>query len=110
MLPQLKDFLRAQLGVYPDVIIVVAGLACFLITCLVARRPLAWAWALVPGICLALAVEAWEIWQHYGARGLTAASVRELAGIIWRHARDVLVMNLAPAVVVVVASLSRRIG
>ena len=84
-------------------VLVLAGLGCYLVTCFVARRPLTWAWALAPGICLSVLIESWEVWDFYGAAGLGGSSV---LGIVGRHLKDVAVMNAVPVAVFVVARLS----
>jgi hypothetical protein len=91
---------RALVTVLPfpgELFLVLAGLGCYLGTCAILRRPLSWAWALVPGLCLSLAIEGWEIWDHWGAAGLAARG--QLLAILGRHMRDVLVMNLPAAAV-----------
>ena len=108
MLTSLKDSLRSGLGVSPDALLVLLGLGCFLVTCLIAVRPLSWAWALVPGVCIAVILEGLEIRDHYGAQRLLDASAGDIAAIFWRHARDVLLMNLGPVLVVLVAFLVGR--
>jgi hypothetical protein len=81
-----------------EVWFVLAGLGCYLATCAIARRPLTWVWALVPGLCLSLAIEGWEIWDHWGGREVALRG--QLAGILARHLKDVALMNLPPAAVV----------
>ncbi len=110
MLDRLKALLRDGLGLAPDAILVFLGLGIFLATCLIGRRPLTWAWALLPGLGLALFLEAVEVWQHYGAQGLKSATAAQLAGIVLRHARDLLVMNLAPVMVFGAAVLLQRLS
>ena len=80
-----------------ETLLVLIGLGCYLGTCAILRRPLSWAWALVPGLCLSWAIEAWEIHDHWSASG---RSIRgQVPGILGRHLRDVLVMNLPAAAV-----------
>jgi len=79
------------------VFLVLAGMGCYLGTCALLRRPLSWAWALVPGLCLSLLIEAWEIWDHWGAPGISVRG--QVPAILGRHMKDVLIMNL-PAVAV----------
>ena len=107
-LQTLKYFVRAAFNVSPEALFILFGLGCYLVTCLIARRPLIWAWALVPGFCLAVALEAVEVWDHYRMRGLLMAEARDIAGIVWRHSKDVLVMNLAPLMVFSTATLLDR--
>ena len=45
------------------------------------RRPLTWAWALVPGTCLSVVIESWEVWDFYGAAGFEGSSVLGLVGV-----------------------------
>ena len=103
LLQRLKSYLLSTLDLSPDLLLALLGLVCFLATCLIARRPLSWAWALAPGICLALLLEVLEIWDHYGAKGLAKTDAAEGLGIALRHAKDVVVMNLAPVLVLCVA-------
>lgn len=76
-----------------------AGLVIYLATCLLARQPLIWAWALLPGVVLAALFEGWEILDHYGAAGLLRTSARDLAIILARHSRDIAVANLGAGAV-----------
>ena len=109
MLERLKNFVQTELGIPTDVVFVAAGLALFVATCLVFRKPLSWPWALLPGICVAFVIEAIEIGDQYGGlRGLADQSAGEIAAIVLRHARDVAAMNLLPLLVVVVANLWSR--
>ncbi len=105
MLERLKDFVRSELGLPPDVMLVFIGLGLFLATSLVARRPLTWAWALIPGLCVSIFLESAEIWGQYGIHGLVEKDAKEIATILLRHSRDILTMNLVPLVVVVVANV-----
>ena len=100
---RLKQLLLNHLPLSADAILLLLGLVCYLGTCLVFRRPLTWAWALLPGLLLALAIEAAEIWAHYGGAGLARAEAGSLAAIVGRHLRDVAVMTL-PAVLVFLAA------
>jgi hypothetical protein len=86
-------------------VLVLVGLGCYFVTCLVARRPLTWAWALVPGISLSILIESWEVWDHYGASGFGGSSV---LGIVGRHLKDVALMNASPVAVFVVTTLLRK--
>jgi len=107
MLPQLrrlKEWVESAVPLPQPAVLGVIGLACFLGTCLVLRKPLSWGWALAPGIVLAVAIEAWEVWDHYGESGFGRTSV---AGVVARHLLDVAVMNLPAAVVWGVAFLRR---
>ena len=104
-LDRLKHFILSTVGLAPEALLVLLGLVCYLATCLIARQPLTWAWALVPGLCVSVALEAAEVWNHYGAEGLAKATPADLLGIGLRHARDVLVTNLAPVLVFLTALL-----
>lgn len=109
-LHRLKLLSQTALPVSGDTVLVWLGLACYLATCLISRRALTWAWALVPGFLISVAIEGLEIWDHYGPQGLNKAGARGLTGIVLRHARDVAVMNAAPAIVFLVAILIERAG
>lgn len=98
-LQRLKQRLLARLGLSPDALLAFLGLGCFLATCLLAGRPLDWAWALLPGLCLGLLIEGLEILDHYGGLGFLALGAAGIADVVFRHSRDVLVMNLAPLLV-----------
>lgn len=108
LLTDVKAFLRSALGLPPDVILAALGLGVYLTTCFVAGRSLGWGWALVPGLCLSLLIEAAEIREHHGARVLFQADAKELVSIGLRHARDVGVMNLVPLMVVIAVNLLGR--
>ena len=97
-----KSALLSVLPLPGETILVLAGLGCYLGTCVILRRPLTWAWALVPGLCLSLAIEAWEIWDYWGTPGLAIRG--QTLSILGRHLKDAAVMNL-PAAAVVVAAL-----
>jgi len=73
-----------------------SGLVFGLATCLIARQPLTWIWALAPGLCLSVALEFAEIWDHYGAEVLAKTPSKDLAVILLRHSKDVLITNSAP--------------
>ncbi len=105
MFERLKTVIQSDLGISPDVVFVAAGLVLFVVTSLIFRKPFAWPWALLPGIIVSIVIEAVEIRAHYGLRGLADQSGSGLAGILLRHSRDFLVMNLAPLTVVIVANL-----
>ena len=81
-----KEMLISTLPFPGETLLALLGLGCYLGTCTILRRPLSWAGALVPGLCLSLAIEAWEIHAHWSASGV---SIRG----------HVLVMNLPAAVV-----------
>ncbi len=94
--------IKGSIPIPGPAVLVLAGLGCYLVTCFVARRPLTWAWALAPGICLSVLIESWEVWDYYDAAGFGGSSV---LGIVGRHVKDVAVMNALPVAVFVVASL-----
>lgn len=104
-LRRVKERLLGLLGLSPDAVFVLLGLACFLATCLLAGRPLNWAWALLPGLCLGLLLEGLEIIDHYGLRGFLGLPAAQIGDILFRHSRDVLVLNLGPLLVWLTASL-----
>jgi hypothetical protein len=85
--------------------LVLMGLGCYLVTCLIARRPLTWRWALVPGLVLSLVIESWEVWDHYSATGLAETS---LLGIALRHLEDVALVNVSPVAVYTIAFFWER--
>lgn len=99
-----------MLPVSSDAILVFLGLGFYLAACLVTRRPLTWAWALLPGFCVSVILEGWEIWDHYGMQGLLKLEARGLVAILVRHSRDVLVTNLAPSLVFLVALSLERLA
>ena len=108
LLQRVKGFVQSVLDVSPDLLLVFLGLGCFLTTCLIARRPLTWVGALVPGLCLSVILEAMEIWGHYGTEGLAKTGASDLARILLRHAKDILIMNLAPSLILGTAILLDR--
>ena len=89
---------------------ILVGLGLYLATCLITRHALTWAWALVPGLCLALVLESWEVWDHYRLAGLAKAEARDLLAIALRHAKDVLIVNLAPIAVFLAAHVLDRLN
>lgn len=101
---RLKQLLLDHLPLSADALLLLLGLLCYLGSCLVFRRPLTWPWALLPGLLLALAIEAAEIWAFHGGAGLGRAGAGGLAAIVGRHLRDVAVMTL-PSVLVFLAAL-----
>ena len=101
-----KDRILGLLGITPDVLLIFLGLACFLATCLIAGRPFGWAWALLPGICLGALIEGVEIVDHYGLRGFFGLPSGNIADVLLRHSRDILVMNLAPLLVWIAAHVN----
>ena len=88
-----------------DAVLVLVGLGAYLATCLVTRHALTWGWALMPGLVLVLALEAWEVWDHYRLAGLSRTGPMGLLEIAARHSRDVLIFNLAPVAVWASANL-----
>lgn len=108
MLSHLKELLGAVPGLSPDLLRVLFGLALYGGICFVSGRGFGWAWALVPGFCLAVLIEVAEVVDHYGTRVLLALSTQEMLTIGLRHARDVAVMNAVPVIVVVAANLLSR--
>jgi hypothetical protein len=102
---RLKDIVQSGLGISPDVIFVITGLALFLVTCLITRKPISWAWALIPGLCVSIFVEAVEMRDQYSLHGLTEKNAKDLTTISLRHSRDILIMNLAPLLLVIFANL-----
>jgi len=105
-LERIKDTLLAAVPLQGESLLALAGLACYLGTCIVLRRRLSWGWAIVPGICLSLVIEGWEIWDHWIARGATVRG--HVLGILGRHLRDVAIMNLPAAAVAATASWLER--
>lgn len=95
-LQRLKLAIHMLLPLSGDAVMVFVGLGAYLATCLVTRHALSWAWALVPGLVLAVALETWEVWDHYRLVGLARSGPLGLLEIAARHSRDVLIYNLAP--------------
>ena len=84
-----------------ETFLILAGIGCYLGTCAILRRPLSWAWALIPGLCLSLVIEGWEIWDHWGGSGLAIRG--QVLAILGRHMKDVLIMNLPASAVCLTA-------
>ena len=108
-LQRLKFVVHMLLPLSGDAVLILLGLITYLATCLLTRHPLTWAWALVPGLCLAVALEIWEIWDYYGRTGLSDLGGAGIVPIAVRHSRDILIMNLAPLAVFVAAHILGRI-
>lgn len=105
-LERFKSTLISVLPLPGALFLVLAGLGCYLGTCAILRRPLSWVWALLPGLALSLAIEAWEIQDHWGASGFALRG--QTLAILGRHLKDVAIMNLPPAVIVAVAQWLER--
>jgi len=106
MLERIKDTLLALAPLQGETLLVLAGIGCYLTTCLTLRRPLSWFWALVPGLVLSVALEAWEIWRHWLAPGLSLRG--QVPGILGRHLKDVALVTLPPALVAAAAAWLER--
>ena len=109
--PWLERVKHTLVSIFPlpaEALLVLAGLGCYLGTCAILRRPLTWVWALVPGLCLSLAIEAWEIWDHWGGPGVAVRG--QVLGILGRHLKDVALMNLPPAAIVATAHWLERVA
>jgi hypothetical protein len=106
VLDRIKETLLALVPLQAETLLVLLGLVCHLATCLILRRPLSWLWALVPGLVLAVALEAFEIWQHWLAPGLSLRG--QVLGILGRHLRDVALVTVPPALVAAAASWLER--
>ena len=100
-LERLKSTLVSILPFPGELFLLMAGLGCYLGTCAILRRPLSWAWALVPGLVLSLAIEGWEIQDHWGASGFALRG--QTLAILGRHLKDVAIMNVPPAAIVATA-------
>ncbi len=98
---------QALLSVLPGgVVLVLAGLGCYLIALwVIRRRPVR---ALLPGLVLSLAMEGWDIAAHYGVSGFFAVPAAEMAGIVARHMTDVVLFNAVPALVALYLRRRRR--
>ena len=105
-LERVKSTLVSILPFSGETYLVLAGLGCYLGTCAILRRPLSWVWALVPGLVLSLAIEAWEIQDHWGASGFALRG--QTLAILGRHLKDVAIMNLPPAAIVAAAHWLER--
>ncbi len=91
-----------------DAVMIFVGLGIYIATCLLTRHALRWGWALVPGLVLAVAIETWEVLEHYGLPGLTQGGPSGVLEIALRHYRDVVIYNLAPFSVWASAYLLKR--
>jgi hypothetical protein len=107
-LERIKSTLVTVLPLPGEALLILAGLGCYLGTCVLLRRPLTWVWALVPGLCLSFAIEVWEIWDHWVVSELSARG--QLLAILARHLKDVAIMNLPAAAIVATALWLERVA
>ena len=98
-LQRLKLVIHMLLPLSGDAVMIFAGLGIYLATCLITRHALTWGWALVPGLCLAVAVETWEIWDYYQLAGLAKVGPQGWLEVAARHAKDILIVNLGPVAI-----------
>ena len=108
MMQQLKSLIRDQLGLPPDLILVVTGCAAFLLLNLVLRKPLNSAWGLLAPLLLGFVIESYEIWVQYRDVGLLAPGNDPLVAILARHGLDVLKMLVLPGLLVAFGLLTNR--
>lgn len=64
-----KRPILAALSLSKDAVHAHLGLICFLLTALVCRRSLRWPYALLPGFCLSLGMEALDLVHSYRVEG-----------------------------------------
>ena len=60
------------------------------------------------GLLTSVAIEGFDIIDHYGVSGVISADAKLLSEILARHAKDVIVFNLAPILVAISARFVRR--
>jgi len=96
---------RSRLEALKDTLPIPGPLGCYFLTCFVARRPLTWGWALLPGLLLSLVIESWEVWDHYGASGFAGTSI---VAVVGRHLKDVALMNAVPVAILLAATWLRK--
>ncbi len=104
----LKLILQTAVPLPGEAFLIFAGLGCYLLTTLLARRQLNSAVALVPGLIISFLIEGADIFDHYGASGLSGNDGGQLIAIAARHFKDVLIFNFAPVSVVLVAKFCDR--
>ena len=105
MFEALKSLLRDQLGVAPWLVLMTVGLTVHLAANVLSRRSATSPFGLLAPLALGLAIEAIEVWQHYGRIGLFAQGNDPPWRIAARHGRDVVVMLALPLALVLAARL-----
>lgn len=101
MIESLKLTVRDTLGVPVWLVILLAGAALFLLANRIAGKPVGSAVGLLWVALAGLGWEGFEIYQHYGDKGLFAAGNDPLWQIAGRHLVDVLTMLILPGLAVV---------
>lgn len=105
MFEALKSLLRDQLGVPPWLVMMVVGLTVHLAANALSRRPVTSPFGLLAPLLLGLAIEAVEVWRHYGQIGLFAPGNDPPWRIAVRHGRDVAAMLALPVALVLAVRL-----
>lgn len=106
---QIKNFVRDALGIPPAAALFAAGCVAHLALNALLRKSPASPWGLLSPLVLGAALEAWEIWEHYQAIGLTAPGNDPLAVILVRHGLDVGIVLSGPLLLVGISWLSTRL-
>ena len=100
MLQELKNLLKDQWGLSPDLVLMLSGCLVYFAFNALLRKPALAPWGLVAPLVLALGLEACEIWDQYQHVGLFAPGNDPLLGIVVRHGLDVLKVMALPLVLV----------
>jgi len=108
MLATLKQVMQSAVPLSGDAILILAGLVLYVASSLVLRHPFYRPWALLPGLAISIAIEGVDIVDHYGVSAIVTADAKQLLAIVERHARDVLVFNLAPVLIMIAARFVPR--
>lgn len=107
MLRQIKGWLREQLALEPWMVLMTAGLLTHVALNLLLRKSPFSAWGLLAPLVLGVALEGYEIWDHY--RGaLLAPGSDPLLQILLRHLLDVARMLAAPLLLVLAGLVLTR--
>jgi hypothetical protein len=103
----LKQSILSTFPVSADAILILGGLGAYLASSLILRRPFLGFRALIPGFVISILIESSEILDQYGMLGFLSAGPGQLSAILLRHAKDVVIFNLAPVLVAVFARFNR---
>ena len=96
----LKSLLRDHAGIPAPVLFVSTGTGAFLVTNWLLGNRWFSPWGLCGAAMLGIAIESYEIWDHYKNQDLFSSDARVLATILGRHATDILWMLAVPAALV----------
>lgn len=96
----LKSLLRDHIGIPVPIVLAFSGCLLHLALVLLLRKPLTSPLGLLGPLVAGIALEGYEIFDHYRTDGLFAAGADPLYIIIARHSTDLLAMLAVPVLIV----------